>query len=74
MIEPHSEADPVALLVQFLLGFGAALGRAAHFLAAESDTHYLNEFAALVGKTAKGCKGSSWGRCRRVLEIADPHS
>src|SRR5262249_29441264 len=70
-IEPHSEADPVALLVQFLLGFGAALGRTAHFLA-ESDTHYLNEFAALVGKTAKGRKGSSWGRCRRVLEIADP--
>jgi hypothetical protein len=70
-IEPHSEADPVALLVQFLLGFGAALGRTAHFRA-ESDTHYLNEFAALVGKTAKGRKGTSWGYCRRELEIADP--
>jgi hypothetical protein len=71
VIEPHSEADPVGLLVQLLVGFGAALGRSAHFRA-EGDDHYLNEFAVLVGKTAKGRKGTSWGRCRHVLEIADP--
>lgn len=71
VIEPHSEADPVALLVQLLVGVGAALGRTAHFRA-EGDVHYLNEFVALVGRTAKGRKGTSWGRCRRILEIADP--
>ena len=31
-IEPHSEADPVALLVQFLVAFGSVIGRGAHFL------------------------------------------
>jgi hypothetical protein len=71
VIGPHTEADPVALLVQLLVGFGAALGRTAHFCV-ESDTHYLNEFAMLVGKTSKGRKGTSWGHCRRLLEIADP--
>ena len=29
LIEPHSEADPAALLVQFLIAFGNAAGRAA---------------------------------------------
>jgi hypothetical protein len=69
-IEPHSEADPVALLVQFLLAFGGALGRTAHFRA-EGDTHFCNEFGVLVGRTSKGRKGISWGRIKRILEIAD---
>lgn len=69
-IEPHSEADPVALLVQVLIGFGGIIGRTAHFIA-EDDTHYLNEFGVLIGKTSKGRKGSSWSRVRRVLDIAD---
>jgi hypothetical protein len=71
VVEPHSEADPVALLVQILIGFGAALGRTAHFTV-ESDRHYLNEFTVLVGDSSKARKGTSWGRCRSVLEIADP--
>src|SRR5262245_9828570 len=32
-IEPHSEADPVALLVQILIAFGSLIGRTAYFLA-----------------------------------------
>jgi hypothetical protein len=70
-IEPHSEADPVALVVQLLVAFGAALGRSAHFVA-ENDVHYLNEFALLVGKTSKARKGTSWGHVRRLFEIAEP--
>src|SRR5262249_23752069 len=69
-IEPHSEAGPVALLGQVLAGFGNCLGRTAHFVA-EGAAHYLNEYVALVGATAKGRKGSSWGRVRPVLEMAD---
>jgi hypothetical protein len=69
-LEPHSEADPVALLAQLLVGFGAALGRTAHFQV-EGSTHYLNEYVALVGKTSKARKGTSWDRVRKVLEIAD---
>lgn len=70
-IDPHSEADPAAILTQTLISFGNAIGRTAHFRA-EGDYHYLNNFVVLVGPTAKGRKGSSWGQTKRILEIADP--
>jgi hypothetical protein len=57
-IEPASEADPAALLVQVLLAFGNAVGRSAHFCV-EADRHHANEFAALVGKSSKARKGTS---------------
>jgi hypothetical protein len=69
--EPHSEAHPMALLVQFLVAFGCACGRGAHYQV-EADRHYPNEFCVLVGPTARGRKGSSWGHVRRLLEDADP--
>lgn len=69
-IEPHSEADPAALLVQSLVAFGSAAGRHAYFLA-EADYHYCNEFVVLVGKSAKGRKGTSWGQTARLYEQAD---
>lgn len=70
-IEPSTEADSSALLVQTLVSFGSIVGRTANFRA-EDDAHYLNEFAVLIGKTSKARKGSSWGRVRRVVEAADP--
>lgn len=71
VIEPHSEADPVALLAQFILAFGNVVGTGPHFMA-ESDRHPLNLFAMLVGETAKGRKGTSWGHIRRLFEIVCP--
>ncbi len=65
-IEPQSEADPTALLAQVLVAFGNAAGRIAHFCV-ESDRHYPNLFAILVGETAKGRKGTSWGRIRALF-------
>lgn len=70
-IEPHSEADPAALLVQLLVAFGSVIGRGGHFVA-EGDLHYTNLFATLVGPTAKARKGSAWGQILRVLKSADP--
>lgn len=70
-IEPHSEADPVAILAQLLIGFGGMIGRSAHF-SVEADRHFANEFVALVGDTAKGRKGTSWGHVRRLLKSVDP--
>ena len=70
-IEPHSEADPMALLVQTLVAFGNAAGGQPHFLA-EADRHSMNLFAAFVGETAKARKGTSWGRVRQSLVTADP--
>ncbi len=69
-IEPHSEADPVAILVQTLIAFGNVLNRRPHFQV-EADTHALNLYGVLVGKTAKGRKGTSWGRVRQLFEMAD---
>jgi hypothetical protein len=69
-VEPHTEADPAALLLQILVGFANAVGPGPHFLA-EEDTHRLNEFVVLVGKTSKGRKGSSWGRARKILAALD---
>jgi len=68
--EPHSEAHPMALLVQFLVAFGCACGRGAHYQV-EADRHYPAEFCVLVGPTARGRKGSAWGHVRRLLEEAD---
>jgi hypothetical protein len=69
-IEPSTEADPAALLVQVLVGFGNLAGRSAHFKV-EADCHRGNEFAVLVGKTSKARKGTSWGRVIRLLQEAD---
>ncbi len=69
--EPHSEAHPMALLAQFLVAFGTACGRGAYYQV-EADRHYPNEFCILVGPSAKGRKGSSWGHVRRALAEADP--
>lgn len=68
-IEPHSEADPAALLIQFLVGFGNMVGRRSHFRV-EADRHFGNLFAVLVGSTSKGRKGTSWSHIRNLLEAA----
>ena len=60
-IEPHTEADPLALLLQTLVLFGNAAGRGPHFLA-EGTPHYTNEFAVVVGGTSAGRKGTSYDR------------
>jgi hypothetical protein len=70
-ISPHSEADEAALLLQFLVAFGNAVGRGPHFVV-EGDRHSLNLFALIVGATSKGRKGSSWGQVRRLFDAASP--
>jgi Bifunctional DNA primase/polymerase, N-terminal/Primase C terminal 1 (PriCT-1) len=70
LIEPHSEADPAALLIQLLVGFGNLIGRGPHFVA-EADKHSTNLFAVLVGQTAKGRKGTSLGQVKRILAELD---
>ncbi len=71
LVEPNTESDPAALLVQLLVGVGNVVGRTAYY-EVEADRHYTNLFACLVGRTAKGRKGTSWGNIRRWLEEADP--
>ncbi len=70
LISPHTEADNAALLVQFLSGFGNLIGRGAHFRVG-ADTHYTKLNTVLVGATAAGRKGLSWGEVQRVLVRVD---
>ena len=70
-IAPHTEADPVAILTQLLVAFGAAVGRGA-FFQVEATRHAPNEFMLLVGDSARARKGSSWDHVRRLLVTVDP--
>jgi len=69
-IAPHTEANPVAILIQFMVAAGNAIGRGPHYRI-EGDIHGPNLFAVLVGVTAKARKGTSWGRVRQVMDTAD---
>jgi hypothetical protein len=70
-IGPHSEADPVALLANTLCAFGNAVGRGS-FARVGADEHHTKLFVGLVGETAKGRKGLSWGPVRDITRAVDP--
>lgn len=72
LTEPHTESDPMALLAQFMVTFGTAVGRSAHY-AVEASKHFGNEFIVLVGPSSKGRKGSSWDHVERLMRYVDPH-
>ncbi|HQQ00982.1 MAG TPA: DUF3987 domain-containing protein [bacterium] len=69
-VEPHTESDPVAILIQFLVTFGNIIGRGAHFRV-EADRHDLNLYAVLVGQTSRGRKGTSLGHVRELFRLID---
>jgi hypothetical protein len=69
-ITPHSEADPAALLVQFIVCFGSIVGSGPHFVA-EADRHPCNLSAVIVGQTSKGRKGTALGQVKRVAGPVD---
>jgi hypothetical protein len=66
-IEPHTESDPAALLIQFLVGFGNLIGRGAYTVA-DGARHGTNLFGAIVGITSKGRKGTALGHVKSVLQ------
>ena len=69
-LEPHTQSDPAALLLQFLASFGNAVGRGPHFKV-EGDQHFTVLNLVLVGATAKSRKGTSSGRIRQIFKVAD---
>ena len=70
LIELDTEADPVALLVQFLAAAGSLLGRH-RFYQVEGAKHFPNLFTLLVGETSRGRKGTSLAHVRSVMAAAD---
>jgi hypothetical protein len=70
-ILPDTESDPAALLLQYLVSFGNAVGRQPYYLI-EQDQHFVNLFVVLAGQTSKSRKGTSAGRIRAIFNVADP--
>jgi hypothetical protein len=70
-IEPHSEADPNGILIQFLVAFGNAIGPTCHYQI-EGDQHRAKLFVVTSGATSKGRKGTALGRIRQLMAIAAP--
>ena len=68
MIEPVTESDPAAILMQFLVAFGVLVGRGP-FYRVEATQHHANLIVLLVGETAKARKGTAWDRVRRPFEL-----
>jgi hypothetical protein len=71
LIEPSSEADPVGVLLQFLIGFGNAIGAGLSVLA-DGHHHHANEFVVTVGDTSRARKGTGWRRILTFLAHTDP--
>jgi hypothetical protein len=56
-VEPETEADPVAVLAQFLVMAGSILDRTVFFRVGKTR-HHANLFLNLVGDTSEGRKGT----------------
>jgi hypothetical protein len=69
-IEPHTEADPAALLIHVLTYAGNALGRGPHAIA-DGARHGTNLFTCVVGATSKGRKGSADAHVRNIFRLVD---
>jgi hypothetical protein len=70
VIGPHSEADPAALLVSFLVACGSAMHQGPHVIA-DGARHPARLFAVIVGKTSRARKGTSWRNVHNVMSVAD---
>ena len=70
-LEPHTESDPAALVMQFLVITGNQMGCGPGFHV-EGTRHHVNLFSAIVGDTSKGRKGSSFDQASRAAQsVAD---
>lgn len=71
LLEPHTEADPVALLASFLAEAGTLLNRRPHLIL-DGTYHPLLFWPVLVGRSSKSRKGTADKRMRTLWEGAEP--
>jgi hypothetical protein len=72
-IEPETEADRHALLMNFLVMAGVQFGRNAYAVA-DGKKHYANEYVLLVGDSgASGRKGTATERTLPIFHKVDEH-
>lgn len=70
-IEPQTEADPAAVLVQFMVAFGNCAGPRPHY-EIEATKQKANLFCIIVGRSSKSRKGTSWAHVKRFFIRVDP--
>jgi hypothetical protein len=70
-IAPHTEGDRVAILMNFLVMFGSAVGSAPH-ASVGATRHSANLFVVQVGETARARKGTAHDEALRLMRLADP--
>lgn len=74
VVEPETEADPAAVLIDLLVQVGHALGRTAH-VRVGAVNHYPNLYGVVVGPSgAAGRKGTAYSEARRLLDRAAPEA
>ena len=70
-LAPHTEADRAGLAVGVLVECGSIIGRGPHAYA-DGAEHHANEFALLVGETARARKDTGRRRVREITGRIDP--
>ncbi len=70
-IDPYTEADPMATLLNFLVGFGNCINAGPHAVV-QHDRHPGRLFVVQVGATSKGRKGTGWSTPRYSFSLLDP--
>jgi hypothetical protein len=70
-IDPYTEADRMAVLLNILTGFGNTINAAARAPVGHTK-HPARLFVVQVGDTSKGRKGTGWSTPRYLLGLVDP--
>lgn len=70
-ISPHTESDPVGLLVDFLACFGSSVG-SGPYAVADASEHPARLNVVLVGETSRSRKGTARANIRKLMNEADP--
>jgi hypothetical protein len=74
LISPVTEADPVNLLITFLVMFGGNwIGRKAYMKIGRTK-HHTNEYLSIIGSTGTGRKGTGKDDVLEIFRLADQFS
>lgn len=71
VLQPHTEADPAGMLLTFLAAFGATVGNGPHAVA-DGAEHPCRLNVALVGRSSRARKGTSWSVIKKVFAEGAP--
>jgi len=70
-LAPHTEADPVALLLTFLTMFGSVVGPGPRALVGP-EPHPARLNVVLVGETSRGRKGTAQASMNSLFSVVEP--